>query len=95
MKNSAIRIATWVATLLVGLALLVVTTAGSSPGLFHGDDFNHCCEFCHLGHLPILKPAPRVICHAPLLQIWSARLETAAVPDLFSAAPCTARSPPA
>ena len=95
MKTNVTRTAMQVAALMAGLALLVITTAASSPGLFHGDDFNHCCEFCHLGHVPILKPVPRVTCHAPPLQVSSLGIETAGAPDSFSAVPRAARSPPA
>ena len=56
------------------VALLVMTTAGAAPGLFHGDGLDHCCEFCHLGHAPILKsvasltiPAPSVSATAVIL----------------------------
>jgi len=44
--------------LLAVLSLLVMTTAGAAPGLFHGGDLDHCCEYCHLGHAPVLEPAP-------------------------------------
>ena len=51
--------------LLAVLTLLVMTTAGAAPGLFHSDDADHCCEFCHVGHLPVLEPAAGVSIPAP------------------------------
>ena len=57
MKTGLIGFAVRLPAAVAIFALLVVTTAAVTPGLFHGDDLDHCCEFCHLGHLPLLKPA--------------------------------------
>ena len=46
-------------------ALLLTTTAGAAPGLFHGDGLDHCCEFCHVGHVPVLKPSGGIEYSAP------------------------------
>ncbi len=65
MASKWLQFAVRVPALLAVFTLLVITTSAAAPGLFHGDDLDHCCEFCHLGHAPILRPAAAVTLHAP------------------------------
>lgn len=78
MKTGLIGFALRLPAAVAIFALLVVTTAAVTPGLFHGDDLDHCCEFCHLGHLPLLKPGAGVTYQGP---------PSLAVPFRFEAAP--------
>ena len=95
MKTGLIGFAARLPAAVAVFALFVITTAAATPGLFHGDDLDHCCEFCHLGHLPILKPGAGVTYQAP---------PSLAVTFLFEADPqqshsslsvCHSRAPPA
>ena len=65
MTRQLAKLAIRTPALLAALTLLVMTTAGAAPGLFHSDDFDHCCEFCHIGHVPVLEPASGVSILAP------------------------------
>ena len=84
MKTGLIDLAVRLPAAVAIFALLVITTAAATPGLFHGDDLDHCCEFCHLGHLPILKPGAGVTYHAP---------PSLAVTFLFEVGPQHSHSP--
>ena len=84
MKTGFIGLSVRLLAAVAVFALLVITTAAASPGLFHGDDLDHCCEFCHLGHLPILKPAAGFTYQAP---------PSLAVPFRFKAVPQQSHSP--
>ncbi len=65
MTSKWLQFAVRVPALLAVFTLLVITTSAAAPGLFHGDDLDHCCEFCHLGHAPILRPSAAITLHAP------------------------------
>lgn len=77
------------------ISLLVVTTAAATPGLFHGDDLDHCCEFCHLGHLPLLKPSAGVSYQAPPSLAVPFRIEAAQQQGHSSPSVRRSRAPPA
>lgn len=74
--------------------LLVILVAAATPGLLHGDHLGHCCQFCHLGHAPLLKPAPGLVFHAPPANpVWfSTSVSIAEFSHSLAAAP--ARAPP-
>ena len=95
MKTGLIGFAVRLPAAVAVLALLVVTTAAATPGLFHGDDLDHCCEFCHLGHLPILKPGAGVTYQAPPSLAVSFRFEAAPQQSHSSLSVCHSRAPPA
>lgn len=65
MASKWLQFAVRLPALLAVFTLLVITTSAAAPGLFHGDDLDHCCEFCHLGHVSIPRPAPAITFHAP------------------------------
>jgi len=65
MTSKWLQFAVRVPGLLAVFTLLVITTSAAAPGLFHGDDLDHCCEFCHLAHVPLLRPVAATTFHAP------------------------------
>jgi hypothetical protein len=81
--------------LLAALTLLVMTTAGTAPGLFHGDDLDHCCEFCHIGHLPVLESVSGVNVVAPPELVLSVAAANAVDPYDHTYEFSLARAPPA
>ena len=95
MKTALIRFVVRVPAAAAVFALLVITTAAAAPGLFHGDDLDHCCEFCHLGHLPILKPGAGKTYHAPPGLATTFRSQTAPQQSYFSLNVNRSRAPPA
>jgi hypothetical protein len=94
MKRRLLLLAIRLPALLAVIAILLATTAAVAP-LLHGGDFDHCCEFCHLGHVPLLKPAAGIVYHAPAAllsrladqQSLNAESRTAGIPSC--------RAPPA
>ena len=95
MKTGLIGFAVRLPAAVAIFALLVVTTAAATPGLFHGDDLDHCCEFCHLGHLPILKPGAGVTYQAPPSLAAPFRIEAAQQQSHSSPSVRHSRGPPA
>ena len=95
MKTGLIGFAVRLPAAVAIFALLVVTTAAATPGLFHGDDLDHCCEFCHLGHLPILKPGVGVTYQAPPSLAVPLRIEAAQQRSHSSPSVRHSRGPPA
>ena len=95
MKRRWVQIAFRLPALAAVWTLLVITTAAAAPGLFHGDHLDHCCEFCHLGHLPILKPAARVVFHTPAMLVSAIGSERAPQSAYHSLDTQPARAPPA
>jgi hypothetical protein len=80
--------------LLAVAAILLMTTAAVAP-LLHGGDLDHCCAFCHLGHMPILKPATGIVLHAPVsLVSWLAAEQSFEATYRTAGAP-SSRGPPA
>ena len=95
MARKLAQFAIRVPALLAVFTLLVITTTAAAPGLFHGDDLDHCCEFCHLGHVPILKPALGVTFYAPpQLVSWIAAASPSSHYD-HSSEFANSRAPPA
>lgn len=95
MKTALIRFVVRLPAAAAVFALLVITTAAAAPGLFHGDDLDHCCEFCHLGHLPILKPGAGVTYYAPPSLATTFRSDPAPRQSYFSLSVHHSRAPPA
>ncbi len=95
MKTARIGFAVRLPAAAAVFALLVITTAAAAPGLFHGDGLDHCCEFCHLGHLPILKPGAGVTYYAPPSLAVTFRSEAAPQQSYFSLSVRHSRAPPA
>ena len=65
MTSRWLQVAIRVPALLAVFTLLVITTSAAVPGLLHGDDLDHCCEFCHVAHVPLLRPVAAITFHAP------------------------------
>lgn len=95
MKTGLIGFAVRLPAAVAIFALLVITTAAATPGLFHGDDLDHCCEFCHLGHLPILKPGAGVNYQVPPSLAVPFRIEAAQQQSHSSPSVHHSRAPPA
>ena len=95
MKTTLIGLSVRLPVAVAVFALLVVTTAAATPGLFHGDDLDHCCEFCHLGHLPLLKPSAGVSYQAPPSLAVPFRIEAAQQQSHSSSSVRRSRAPPA
>ena len=95
MKTGLIGFSVRLPAAVAVFAFCVITTAAATPGLFHGDDLDHCCEFCHLGHLPILKPDAGVTYQAPPSLAVPVRLEAAPQQRHSSLSVHHSRAPPA
>jgi len=67
MTRRLFHFAIRIPALLAVLGILFATTAAAAPGVLHGDDFDHCCQICHLGHMKTLKPTCGVIFHTPAI----------------------------
>ena len=96
MKTGLIGFAVRLPAAAAVFAFCVITTAAATPGLFHGDDLDHCCEFCHLGHLPILKPGAGVTYYATA-ELGCPHSDSEAAPQesYFSLSVHHSRAPPA
>jgi hypothetical protein len=79
--------------LLAVVAILLATTAAEAPRL-HGGDLDHCCQFCHLGHVPILKPATGIVFHAPAALIYWLAVEQSLEAEYGTAGMPSSRAPP-
>ena len=95
MKTALIRLVVRLPAAAAVFALLVIITAAAVPGLFHSDDLDHCCEFCHLGHLPILKLGAGVTYFAPPSLATTSRSEAAPRQSYLSLSLRNSRAPPA
>ena len=95
MKTGLIGFAVRLLAAAAVFAFCVITTAAATPGLFHGDDLDHCCEFCHLGHLPILKPGVGVTYQPPPSLAVPFRFQAAPQESHFSLSVHHPRAPPA
>jgi hypothetical protein len=80
--------------LLAVFAILLATTAAAAP-LLHGGDLDHCCEFCHIGHVPILKPAGGIVFHAPVALVSSVIVASQLCVEHCSFGTPSSRAPPA
>jgi hypothetical protein len=93
MNRRLIQFAIRLPALLAVVAILLATTAAVAP-LLHGGDLDHCCEFCHLGHVPILKPATGIVFHAPSALISWLAVEQNLEAEHRTAGMPSSRAPP-
>jgi hypothetical protein len=94
LRPRLIQFAVRLPALLAVVAILLATTAAAAP-LLHGGELDHCCEFCHLGHVPILKPATGIVFHAPVALIsWVTIAQGLSIEHLSLGSP-SSRAPPA